>query len=266
MGSFSLFYIISVTALLFQHSIAQYDNVYQQRYYMYRIPSNTYSPRTTLRRAYFPVTVDEDPLKLASTSSDGRYVPSADAKKVSLDVYYETDCPDSMRFITHQLYPMFQEMEDIVDIKLVPYGKASENFNEVTRKYDFRCHHGPSECYGNTIQSCVISMYPETKDHLGFINCMESYPRPSHNGHKCARRHSMDWRRIEKCATSDEGSRLLHENAQLTENLSPSLYFVPWIVVDKVFTSTTHRSALRDLKTVVCNAYRGSHPKCSNKY
>ncbi|KAG8198797.1 hypothetical protein JTE90_007101 [Oedothorax gibbosus] len=55
-------------------------------------------------------------------------------EKVKLDVYYETNCPDSMRFITRQLYPVYLEMKDAIDIQLVPFGKASETYDTVSKK------------------------------------------------------------------------------------------------------------------------------------
>lgn len=44
--------------------------------------------------------------------------------KVRVDVYYETLCPDSIQFIRQKLFPTFGKVGDIMDINLVPYGKA----------------------------------------------------------------------------------------------------------------------------------------------
>lgn len=54
--------------------------------------------------------------------------PRNDAKPVHLEVYYESYCPDSKRFITTQLYPTWELLQDIVYVDLVPYGKAEVSF------------------------------------------------------------------------------------------------------------------------------------------
>lgn len=40
-------------------------------------------------------------------------------------MYYETLCPDGIRFLRDQLYPTWQKRRDEMHVKLVPYGKAS---------------------------------------------------------------------------------------------------------------------------------------------
>ncbi|GFY23214.1 gamma-interferon-inducible lysosomal thiol reductase [Trichonephila clavipes] len=145
---------------------------------------------------------------------------------------------------------------------LIHYENLSENvkalFDEISQKYEFQCHHGPRECYGNTVQGCAISLYPDTETHLNFINCMESYPRPSESGPKCARRLSLDWKSISKCADGEAGKQILYKNSELTKELQPSLTFVPWINVNKVHSDSIQRRALRDLKSVVCDAHERS--------
>jgi hypothetical protein len=39
-------------------------------------------------------------------------------------VYYESMCPDSKYFIRHQLVPTVEKISEILDFKLIPYGKA----------------------------------------------------------------------------------------------------------------------------------------------
>ena len=45
--------------------------------------------------------------------------------KVKLAVHYESYCPDSSRFITGQLSRAFNEVRDIMDVVLFPFGKAN---------------------------------------------------------------------------------------------------------------------------------------------
>ncbi|XP_015916968.1 gamma-interferon-inducible lysosomal thiol reductase [Parasteatoda tepidariorum] len=191
---------------------------------------------------------------------------TADTEPVQLDIYYETNCPDSMRFVTQQLYPLYQEMKNSLKIRLIPFGKGTAYFNEVSKQYDFNCHHGPAECLGNTVQSCVISLYPQPEDHMNLVNCMEAYPRPSSSGSKCAKRLGLDWNKISKCADGEEGNRLLYENYKITNALSPRLNFVPWIVINRVYTRDQQRRGLRNLKEVVCENMKNNHPKCGKTF
>ncbi|GIY75851.1 GILT-like protein 1 [Caerostris extrusa] len=190
------------------------------------------------------------------------FTSAAKGDKVNLDVYYETNCPDSMRFIVNQLSPTFRDLEDIVDVRLIPFGKAQALYDPTSNKYEFQCHHGFAECYGNTVQGCAISLYPDVETHLNFISCMESYPRPSDSGQKCARRQSLDWRKISKCADGEEGKQILFRNGELTKSLQPAVTFVPWININKVHTDSIQRNSLRNLKSVICDEYKRPHPKC----
>ena len=45
-------------------------------------------------------------------------------RKVQVEVYYETMCPDARQFIRKQLIPVWDELHSIMDIQWKPYGKA----------------------------------------------------------------------------------------------------------------------------------------------
>lgn len=49
-------------------------------------------------------------------------------KKVHIGIFYESLCPDSIRFIKYQLQPMYAEFEEFVDIDFVPFGKSRVSF------------------------------------------------------------------------------------------------------------------------------------------
>ena len=46
-------------------------------------------------------------------------------EKLTIEVFYETLCPDSQRFVTTQLSKIFTKLQNVTNIVLVPYGKAS---------------------------------------------------------------------------------------------------------------------------------------------
>ena len=45
-------------------------------------------------------------------------------EKVKVDVYYETLCPEVRYFIRTQLYPVWEELNHIMEVHWKPYGKA----------------------------------------------------------------------------------------------------------------------------------------------
>ena len=49
---------------------------------------------------------------------------------VNVDVYFESLCPDSEKFIKEQLFPTYKKFasQDILNITLVPYGNAEVKF------------------------------------------------------------------------------------------------------------------------------------------
>merc|ERR1711973_284865 len=65
--------------------------------------------------------------------------------KLNLDIYYESLCPDSTRFISRQVGPMHEAIGQDVEVTFVPYGFAETT--EVDGGYEFECQHGPDECY-----------------------------------------------------------------------------------------------------------------------
>ena len=58
---------------------------------------------------------------VVNTETKGAQSPS-----LKLSVFYESLCGDSIRFITHQLFPTWQHFNDAqtLQLDLVPFGKA----------------------------------------------------------------------------------------------------------------------------------------------
>lgn len=53
----------------------------------------------------------------------------ATRRTVTLDVYYESLCPDSIRWFKKQLLPSYDALKDHLALTFVPYGKASVSRN-----------------------------------------------------------------------------------------------------------------------------------------
>lgn len=49
-------------------------------------------------------------------------------EKIQVTVYFESYCPDSVKFLTTQLFPAYDSpLKEHMNITLVPYGKAEVN-------------------------------------------------------------------------------------------------------------------------------------------
>lgn len=62
-----------------------------------------------------------------------------EVKPVKVDIYYETLCGDSIRFIKEQLWPTFQALRrtGIADFNMFPYGKGSQKQVSVIESHIF---------------------------------------------------------------------------------------------------------------------------------
>jgi len=49
---------------------------------------------------------------------------NGDVDQVQLTLYIESLCPDCKNFIAEQLYPTFNKLGNIIDLRVVPYGNA----------------------------------------------------------------------------------------------------------------------------------------------
>ena len=83
--------------------------------------------------------------------------PEAANDKVNFSLYYETLCPYCRQFITNQLSRAYDNILDIINITIIPYGNAHEIFDTTSQTYKFTCQHGPDECVGNLIHVKIHS-------------------------------------------------------------------------------------------------------------
>jgi len=170
---------------------------------------------------------------------------------VKVDIFYETKCPDSIRFIKDQMWPVFTTLygSGIVDLNLYAYGNTEEKKTE-SGGFQFSCQHGALECHLDTIESCVGFLYPKKEDGIEFVYCVAN--NASLNGaQKCAEKLKMDWGTILRCSQGPLGSKLTHEAGVAT----PMHTFIPWIVIDD---DSSPQTFFRDhLRKAICERYKG---------
>jgi len=146
--------------------------------------------------------------------------------ELQLDIYYESLCPDSTRFISKQVGPMHQAIGQDVKINFVPYGFASTT--EVDGGYEFECQHGAAECYGNIVQACTIKHVEDYNTMVRLIVCMMSSSQPNTAGPECFESMSLDYQPVQECVESGEGAQLHADNGVIQNSLNPTPSNVPW--------------------------------------
>ncbi|XP_050728323.1 gamma-interferon-inducible lysosomal thiol reductase-like isoform X2 [Eriocheir sinensis] len=184
--------------------------------------------------------------------------PTAAADPVKVSVYYETLCPDSRNFFTEQLYPVYQDLKDIMTLDINTYGKATDFPSGDS--YVFVCQHGHAECVGNMMITCAKNLTQDEEVFMAFSNCVMAEFTAAAAGPQCAEQTGVNFAPVEECYNSVEGHRLLHEVGVKQNALEIALYWVPWILIDDVFTDAQLEAAQLDLRKVVCDAYTGERP------
>ncbi|CAF3299652.1 unnamed protein product [Rotaria socialis] len=186
--------------------------------------------------------------------------------KVNFTLYYETLCPDCRQFMTTELWKAYQTISDIVNITIVPYGNARETYEPKTDLYQFICQHGPNECLGNLIHTCVLNYYPTIDQYMPFVYCTESTAGDVPTvAMQCAQQSKIDFNKIDACTKSKLGNQLQHIYATQTDSLQPPHKYVPWITVNDKHTEIMQHEAEKDLIKLICKSYKGSNPPAECK-
>ncbi|NXN51182.1 GILT reductase, partial [Rynchops niger] len=186
------------------------------------------------------------------------------AAPVELSLFYESLCPACRWFLVQQLFTAWLLLpSEALTITLVPYGNAEER--NVSGKWQFQCQHGPEECLGNMIETCLMHEAKNFSTYFPVIFCLESGSSvtknleavcplpcpPTLRGRpgppdlpvcvpplRCPRQclqvyaPQLDGGRIAACVQGDTGAELMHRNAQLTQALDPPHQYVPWILIN----------------------------------
>lgn len=119
-------------------------------------------------------------------------------------------------------------------------------------EFQFVCQHGNNECLGNKAHACALAKL--TKDEsAAFINCMmTSFEAPS-DAESCAQELGINYAAtIGPCYNSWEGPTLLAAHGIKTHDLNPTLYYVPWITYDDVWTVEDMTGSETDLLGLIC--------------
>ncbi|KAK4883626.1 hypothetical protein RN001_006945 [Aquatica leii] len=183
---------------------------------------------------------------------------------LKITVYYEALCPDSVRFITKQLYPTYSKIGNFLIIDLVPYGKATQV--KKNGKWVFECQHGPEECQANKQQACSLQMYSNQTEIVTFISCVMSYYDPGDRNavEKCASKSGFFGKAILNCSESVKGDEYLAKYGDRTHSATPRISFIPTIVFNDVYDAKIQFSSLSNLLETACKELFYKPTGCSN--
>merc|ERR1712029_241031 len=187
--------------------------------------------------------------------------------KVQVNLYFESFCGGCRAFVTKQLGPNFDKFKKHVDVRLNPFGNAQMNLDPATGRYNFTCQHGPRECTGGLLETCLIAKM-KTESPVPTIACIESTSDPSNpdNTRKCMEETGVTSPTIDevlKCATGDEGNQLFAQFGLETQSLDPPHEYVPWILFDQVHDDNIEEEALQDLPAALCKHFLSGVPECN---
>nr|XP_046157374.1 gamma-interferon-inducible lysosomal thiol reductase-like [Oncorhynchus gorbuscha] len=164
--------------------------------------------------------------------------PNLAVPRVEVTLYYESLCPGCRAFLSQQLFPTWAMLQDIMDVKLVPYGNAQAYFLHSVGRYSA----------------------------FQVIYCMESAANFLDAAQPCLQLHipSMMWDSVTPCVKGELGFKLMHENALKSKALSPAKTHVPWVTINGEYTEDFQDKAMSSLFNLVCKMYKVSkHPACT---
>ncbi|KAG2463723.1 GILT reductase, partial [Polypterus senegalus] len=178
------------------------------------------------------------------------------AAMVDVSLYYESLCPGCRAFLVFQLFPTWLLLSEIMNVTLVPYGNAKEQFDG--KQWQFTCQHGEQECLGNLIETCLMNVLLQPSEYIPVIFCMESSEDVVNNAEACLKLYQPDvqWDTIMNCVKGDQGNKLMHANALMTDALKPPHEYVPWVTINGEHTEELQQEAMNSLHTLVCKTYK----------
>lgn len=183
----------------------------------------------------------EKPLLSASQANDN---------KVKLGVFFESLCPDSRRFFASELEPSIRDIKDLIELDLVPFGKA-----RVVSKQKMLCQHGANECDGNRIMACIISRSKDVVQTVQTIDCLFKNG-PQNSIDKCVKKFmpNNNPADIESCRQSNESFGMM----EIAEKRTGRLNYVPHLKINDESSNDIQSDCESDLKGCICKYYKGS--------
>ncbi|GAB4824182.1 hypothetical protein N2152v2_011228 [Parachlorella kessleri] len=185
-------------------------------------------------------------------SHDGRHhdLQKSKGKRVEVDVYGESLCPDTTHAIVDVIGPLFTNgIASIMKLHYYAYGKVRET------ESGLQCQHGPLECKMNRYLNCAQELHPGNQsDWYRYAACVHRAGRQIEERASggCAEERGWDTKELNDCALGELGDKLERKAQKETKELG-KLSFVPWILVNDVAIGYD----FEPLAKYICTAYSG---------
>jgi len=118
------------------------------------------------------------------------------------------------------------------------------------------CQHGDQECQEDTIEGCAFAVADTQIDALNFLFCFEGDNQSDLSSvKKCATSSKVDYQKLQKCSSSEQGKKIDIENAIATTKLGSSKLGTPWVLINGIYVQNPMQ-----LLDAVCAAIKGDQP------
>ncbi|KAL3892306.1 hypothetical protein ACJMK2_004523 [Sinanodonta woodiana] len=184
-----------------------------------------------------------------------------DAKPVDVVVYYESYCTECDTFFEEHLKQAVNQVGQIINLQLVPYGDTKET--PEGESWKFTCKEGEYQCKSNILQACAIDLYTNIAVQYPLIACiMASNGDPEEIVKQCALKlGGIDWADIIRCSRQGKGPELEHQMGLRTKALETREdYYLPYVTVNGAFMYGMTEQPVTDFIKSLCQKYQGPFP------
>jgi interferon gamma-inducible protein 30 len=177
----------------------------------------------------------------------------AQSAPVNIDVYTETLCPFSNKFITNSFTNFFlnPDRDNLANVNFYSFGNAYQIVENNT--VSFVCQHGPAECLGNAVQSCG-KYYLNKDNYYRLMICTASranlYNKDFDQIAASCIPDAQLLNTILTCAKGNQGIRL-QSNLFYTK---PSVVnHTPFIVVNNIYNKNVESQIFNNMNQYLCS-------------
>ncbi|XP_054276359.1 GILT-like protein 1 isoform X2 [Macrosteles quadrilineatus] len=196
-------------------------------------------------------------LLLCVAASSAFHAAVRDSKTVKVTVFYEAMDPVFKDFINNQFSPHWEQIEEGIEIELVPFGKTNVSVEQEPEPHlEFVCTRGEEECIANKLHACVIKkMHAHKLKMVKVIKCLINKKDQMDGLPDCLDEIHIrpDAHKFIDCVNSPDTDYLVVNHGIRTQKMFPKkLDSLPKIVFNDLFNKRDHAQALTNFKKLIC--------------
>jgi len=133
-------------------------------------------------------------------------------KMTEVILFVESKCPTGLQLV--------DSMKPVLEV-LGEYIHMTVNFiveRDLDRPWGFKSIHGDTEVEGDLWELCAMSLYPQYKDYVPFLSCLNNkYKILPQNVPECIRITSMSYNDVKDCVNGEKGKDLMGSSVYETK-------------------------------------------------